>query len=81
MLGEFQIIFLYVLTLFLAFFFATLLRIHLDASEKREINRHKKDKSFEILEEVNIRDTGCDIDQCIRELESEEVDISPRYKF
>ena len=80
-MGEFQIIVLYILTLVLVFSFATLLRIHLDASDRRKINRNKEDKSAEILEEVNVRDFGCDIHKIIKELEAEDMDISPSYKF
>lgn len=80
-MGEFQIIFLYLLTLVIVFSFATLLRINLDATEKRKNKRIKEDKSFEILEEVKIRDFGCDIDRTIKELEAEDIDISLNYKI
>lgn len=81
MFNEANIIIIYMLVLIFTFSFSTLLRIYLDASERRKNKRLQGDKSQEILEEIQTRENGCNIDKIIRNLENEDMDITPRYNF
>lgn len=81
MLSEGNIIIVYLLALVFTFSFSTLLRMHLDASERKKNKRLQGDKSQEILEEIQTRENGCNIDKIIRNLENEDMDITPRYHF
>ena len=72
-------IILYVLSLVVVFSLAYVLRKSLDCFSEDKNSRYQD--SLEILDNVQSRNENCDIDQAIRGLEAEEMDISPRYIF
>ena len=69
----------YILSLVVVFSLAYVLRKSLDCFSEDKNSGYQD--SLEIVDNVQSRSENCDIDQAIRELEAEEIDISPRYIF